>query len=160
SPSAPGRDGIFLGNVLNNGHSDTLAHEPFHFVGDSDPVHQPDGRGHSSDPRNIIAAGPIQWDPGMATKELSNGPPWYIPDTLDVIGPVLNVNGVWVSPANGDPDGPPRVGGVDRITTTPDAPGGQGQVERIFETAPGNGAAPYIQASRNPAAGDRVDFDF
>jgi hypothetical protein len=150
---APGGndEAIFMANVNLNGTPGTLPHEAFHFLGDGYAVHMPDpGDGtHSTDPRNIVAGGPIQWDAGMEAGFIGpNNPPWNIPLSTAMYGPNLKT-------ADGTPGGAPLVGGFMQITNA--------QAERLFAPNNGlepNGAEPYLQRGFNDRAADRVDFDF
>ncbi len=107
-------DGIFMANFnrLNLGGgrfiqgpvSTVLAHELYHFVGDGEAVHLPLGvdNAHSSDSRNLVAAGPRNFFPGATRNQLGPDlPPWDIPPGTEVIGPRL-------ATANGQADGAPR----------------------------------------------------
>jgi len=154
SPSiggAPNNNGMFMANVNLNGTCDTYAHEAYHFLGDSQAVFMPAGGdpAHSSDPRNVVASGAIQWSPGMNQGALGVGnPPWNIPSTTTVIGPNFATQ-------NGAANGAPAIGGFDQIVRT--------QASRIYDPNAGgnpNGAAPYIARGDNDLAGDRVDWDF
>jgi hypothetical protein len=150
---APGGndEAIFMANVNLNGTPGTLAHESYHFLGDGLAIHDPDllDDAHSTDPRNIVGGGPIQWDAGMQAGFIgANNPPWNIPLSTTMYGPNL-------ATADGTPGGEPRIGGFMQLTGA--------QAERLFAPNAGitpNGAEPYLQRGFNARAADRVDFDF
>jgi hypothetical protein len=135
-------EAIFLNNVNLNGFPDTFAHELYHFVGDGDPVHMPIATDptHSSDPRNLIAAGNLLWSPGMPANLLGAGqPPFSINQNIGVVGPLISAFG----------DGSPHVGGVDQLISA--------QADRIFQpTTP-----KFIQKNLDQhEKGNKVDWNF
>jgi hypothetical protein len=147
-PSGANNEGIFMSNV-GRGFPDTFAHELFHFVADGEAVHQPvpNDKAHSKDPTNLIAQGTNvwpQWDPGMKKDTFGpNKPPWDIANSLDVVGRPISTN----------PNGSPKVGGIDQIEIN--------QIQRIFEPVATNKASPYITTVDNGFTyGDRADFDW
>lgn len=137
---------VFLDNTSpQTGYGDTFAHEMYHFLGDGQAVHQPNGGdpGHSTDPRNIVADGSTQWSPGMPQNALGAGtPPWAVPTGTQVVGPTMSTGG----------GGAPIVGGVDQLTSA--------QAERIFSNAGVQPWFPNAQRGDNENYGDRVDWNF
>ena len=155
----PNNTGIILDNVNNPGGAgfiDTFAHELEHFLADGQAVHMPiaGDAAHSSDPRNVVADGPIQWSPGMPAGGAGAGqPPFAIPSVTDALTdgagePVMG------RPMSTGPGGAPRTGGVDEVTIP--------QVRRVYDNTGANGALTYLRRpnDHDSVFGDRADFDW
>ncbi|MBL8757004.1 MAG: hypothetical protein JNK35_01085 [Phycisphaerae bacterium] len=126
--------------IYDSAVPDTFAHEIGHFILDSRAVHNedPGDTAHSLDPFNLMADGGIRRFPGQPMGDLGGGQPaWAIANDLAVVGRPLSTN----------PNGSPRVGGVDRVEIS--------QTNRVFTAA---NVAPFLTNNVNTAAGDRADF--
>ena len=152
-----GNVAVFKSDLFGLGNPDTFSHELFHVAGDTNPGYspRPTDLSHSCDSRNLIAAGQLRFSPGesydTAVPDPTNCPgtstnPWDVPELIDVVGPRISTS---IDTNNFNNPGQPKVGGVNQLISD--------QAQLIFSDPD---VANYLQASDNPAAGHRVDFDF